>query len=779
MPGDYVSLVLETAQKRLATDRLGTLCTGDDWSPAHSSNVLIEPITKTAILLPAPRSATWQSNGTGVNARFNKANYTLTSSKWRNEGIDFYDDVYLVGTDPSGNPGEAVVTTSNIGRNCGVYLKWFAANSSSQEWIQLECGYGANPSAPETHPIALRVWSSGKVEVWRFNSYLGDIDISGNENPQQLANTFTDLLIIPYRRRELLLLSNRGGGGTMLFTDLDDIDDPTINAEMPFWWFVPSGLAKVQCAPLRFAESGYVCGIPSYFRQAPKVGATETNLLAVDDNGQDSDAFLVELDDINEPFVPDGTENAARIRVDLEGDSYRTPNLYAAHCAFEGELAETPAAEVALDDWLVKLSLDVSDSPSDSSITAELKNPEEITTAGVHGLLTISNRPYELRIVPADEEAEPVLIFTGRTEPVQFQDANSDTAKRVTLECRDHFKQLENYIFSDVVPLDGMNLIDAVRFILNTAGFENAQLDLEALDFVLPETANPSRGEWNCEIQTGDTAAEWIQRLHQDYMATWFYGWVPQADGFKFVLKSPEGLSDAAVCKLYCSLAEAIDDLGGEEGETEEELRARITSLLYRSYSEEILEPEANDIWVTGWNPHTQRPIQVHKQDAASIEPTTDVDERPDNWLGEIRKFGLFDSTLTTQAACERAANIIFERLTPHRVMAEFESDFLIKADGTPVWRGDVVTLGDKGDYRIKSVSAQFVTEPKTGDIKWRPTRYAAEKILTESQSTNQLAGKSLAEIINAHRLRAVTRSVIHKRSEHLTTARAGQIFVL
>lgn len=768
MPGDYLSLVLDTLQERLATDRLGTLVCGDDWGTRFRQNVYIDPVTKTAMLLPAPRSAAWNTTGTGDYARYQLSDYVLTSSKWVNDPILFASDYWLKGKDPSGNPGEGVRTVGNLPRNGGIYLAWYAANASQQDWIQMECGWSETPMVAESSPVSLRIYASGTAQVWRYGVYQGDIQISGSETAQQTANTFTDIIVMPYRRRELLVLSNRGGGGSILFEDLDpDAEDPEMIPELPFWWSVPSGLAKVQCAPLRFATGGYVTGIKSYFREAPRSGASETSLVACDENGGTVNGYLVQPEAPDTVFTPNGSDMVARVRIDMAGDGVHTPNVYGCHIAYEGELVNTPNAATIMDDWVVKLSLECSDSPSDNRLSAELKNPQEIIDAGVANFLTTSNRPFELRIEPAEGVEDPKVFFTGRTEPIHYRDAKDDTGRRVVLDCRDHWKAFEHYIFSDPVPLDGLNVIEAFRFLLNTAGFSDSYLDLEAVDFRLPDTSSPSKGDWNVLIEVGDSVADWLSRLHQDYMATWFMGWVPRADGFKFVLKSPEGLGSTPVYTLYCSYEEALLALGGEEAE--EDLRQRLPKLIYRQYSDEVLEPEANDIWVTGWSPSTKRPIQAHKADYASQDPTTPVHLRPENWLGEVRKFGLFDATITSQAALERAANILFDRLTPYRVIAEFTCDFLIKADGAPVWRGDVVTLDGLGDYRIKSISAQFVREPKTGEFCWRPTRYVAERLLTPNQSLTQLAGDSLQSVVDAHKLSATTKSLFMPRSLDLS----------
>lgn len=828
---------LDGPQRRIRTDRLGTTVNGEDLDVLRSSNVFVEPVGQSVMLMPAPLSAAWNTNGAGDNARLQKADYILTPAKWREESVDFVGDYYLLGADPSGNPGEAVVTSASQPVNGSMYLRWFAANSSAQDWVQLECGYGANPADGESHPLSFRVYASGKVEVWRYGTQVGQVNISGSNTSQQTANTFTDMLVIPgYRRREVLILSNRGHGGSVLLDDVSSTDlEPMVVPAVPFWWNVPEGLAKVQCAGVKFAASGYICGIPSYFREpVASDAAPGYDYVSADLNGGAADAYLVEVDNVGATFTPDDVKRSARVRVDLTGTGTRTPQLYGAHLEYLGVYTETPNALTDLSRFTTRMSMSISDSPSDSRVELTLKAPNELRSQGITNLTTVSNRPFGLllSLYELDESGDIIptvtlstALFSGRTEPAKVTHSNSDRGTRVEVEVRDGWKALENYRFSERVPLDGMTLKQAFLFLLASAGFSAEYCQIDDIDFELPRS---STQEWAVLIEVGDTAAEWLTRLHENYCATWFMGFRPAATVwsdeltawieplFKFVLRDDNPRTEADA-ELYCS-AEDWLSLAGDpptppehpgEDATDEELEAyeealaeyeaaldayekllakmhrEIPCRVFRSFRTSRLEPEANDIWCTGLDLVTRRPIQAHKADYASQDPTAPAHLRPTNWLGEVRKYGLFDSTITSQEALERAVTILYDRLTPTRVVAEFTCDMLIREDGAPIWRGDVVKLHGRGGedeterghnpslWRVKAVDAEFEREPSSGKIEWRPTRYVVEKMQQVDETTwrdtsASLAGSSLAEVVDAHRMRGVTKAVHRRGSEIL-----------
>lgn len=750
-----LSVIVDSSQTRILKDRLSTLVTGDDWSQRFGENVWIEPVTRSCLLLPLPYATEWATTGIGDYKRYTVADYTLTSSKWIDDALTGTSsapiDNYIKGIAADGDNSEVVTTKAKQPRNGAMYLSWYGANAGSDDQVQMECGWGT----PETAPISLRFYSGGKVDVYRFDEYQATYTINGaqqDQNPQQTANQFVSVTLHPFRRRELLIVSNRGGGAVHLFDDIDANDpDPEITPNMSFWWKVPSGLAKVSCAPCKFRSSGYICGTKSFFAAPPSASASLQTFTYSDANGGGTVASLCQPDDPTSTWTANDSDTITRVKIDLTGNGIRTPNLYGAICAYETITATTPYSPTILDAYLTKASLEVPDNACDLRWSIELKAPEALEAAGAIGIKTISNRPFSFTL-------GPITITNGVSEAPKLREGQNDGASRLSIDIRDKWKLCEHYLFTDPTPLDGLNLVDAFMLILNTAGIPSSLIELEPTTFTLPKSDAPSSDDgFAVLIKPGDTAADWLNRLHENYIATWFMGWVPTPYGWHFRLVSPETLGTTSIYTLYETVQDAIDASAALPDFSDH------VQHTYRSYDQQTLEPECNDVWVIGRDLRTGKPLIGHKADTASQDPTIAVSLRPDNWLGEVRKYGLYDGSICSEDAVNQAVDILFNRLTIPRLIAEFTSDFLIKADGTPVWRGDVITLDGRGDYRIRSISTEFVREPDNSPVSafWRPTKYTAELLNETPQGLHSLYGLSLTQILASHDLRKLTRSVV------------------
>jgi hypothetical protein len=139
------------------------------------------------------------------------------------------------------------------------------------------------------------------------------------------------------------------------------------------------------------------------------------------------------------------------------------------------------------------------------------------------------------------------------------------------------------------------------------------------------------------------------------------------------------------------------------------------------------MAPIANDVRVTGFDVRRQKPIQAYKVDTASMDPTTMPDSRPANWLGCRRRYAVVDPGITTQAALNAATDLIFSRLSKAPVIAQMESDFLIRdSNGLPLWRGAPIAIHGRGKWRINTFGCDFVRE--LSSWQWRNGTYTVEQ---------------------------------------------------
>jgi len=326
-------------------------------------------------------------------------------------------------------------------------------------------------------------------------------------------------------------------------------------------------------------------------------------------------------------------------------------------------------------------------------------NPAAIEAAGAFALRTIGNRPISVLL-------GSYQIFSGRTMEPDADTAPSDETEVLLLDCRDGWAKIEKTLISDPEPFDGMYLHTAIQRLLHIAGFVAGDWEIETVDYQLPSVPAASKGEWSLLPEVGDTVAQWIQRLHEEFARKFFYGFTPTLTGVKFYFVSPEFLTNTANATVYLS----NDDQPVPGGETLAQQRNRYR-LWATAFKERVAPPEANDIYVVGRDPRTELPIVHHYRDTASANATTAVASRPANWIGELRQYAWVDPALTTDGDVAWVLSTLIDVVTPVRRFAEWECQMLIGNSGLPIWRGDVVRVQSKGLYRVKSFRGTFDLE--------------------------------------------------------------------
>lgn len=722
-----LSISVDVAEPRIHLDRQAVLIDGRDWALRYSAGVGVDKLTFTGMLLPVYYTAGWQTSGAGPYERFSLSSYALTTpAKWvQFPRRPFSEDYWL----HSLNVNETVRTYESFPKNQPIVLCWVAYNIGNEEFVQIECGWGEGTSAD----VRLRFWSSGTVEVWRNGVRLQDASITKEDfypttlGPQgqdtgassrMLAQDTVDVLLIPCRRRELLIQANTGGACNILFDDIDDNDDnPTIVGAGRFWWYVPSGQATVQCAKMHFSTIGYLLSGVRRLRFAPATGSSPTITTYFDPPGFGSGtaaAQLVEADG-STAFVANGVKDSCRVRLNMTGDGSSSYFVYGASATFDPVMQNTANSPTVLDDYLLTASLSVGDSPSDARMDLTLGAPVALEAFGASRISRVGNRSILVSI-------GSIAIINGRSGSPKWSESTSDLTRRLMLEVRDRWKVYENYRIKEPIPIGGMYLSDAIKHFAKMPGFLEADMDVPFIDFKLPTVGQESQGEWGLIPEVADTPADWLMKLWETFAKTYFMGWVPTATGPVFRFRSPVNMGITPAATLYGTEADAVSVGGYSEFNHRKHV--------FRSFDETTLECEANSIEVVGRRPRTGLPILARYVDTDSTNVTLSPAARPDNWLGEPREYGLVEPrVITTQAAANYALGILALRLTEARRPAEWECEFQFHADGSPVWRGDVVTLYGYGRYRVLTLSGDFEVEHEPASVydfhdTIRPFRY-------------------------------------------------------
>jgi len=287
----------------------------------------------------------------------------------------------------------------------------------------------------------------------------------------------------------------------------------------------------------------------------------------------------------------------------------------------------------------------------------------------------------------------------------------------VTIECQDRWKGLEKYSIREQHPLDGMKLKAAIEYLAGMPGYALADMDVEDFDFTIEPEGDRAKDQFTVMLGEGDSPAKWLLELQTNYCADAFMGWVPTATGAKFKVRSLDTLN-AAVPEvwIYSNQTDAVT-IGSYPYGTPQ--------AVYRSFHEEYFEPEANEVIIYWEEYKTGHQDRVIARDYGSRDPAVAVASRPDNWLGEPRFYGIFEPKLiVNKRMAEWACRKQIKLLSTNTRIAEFDTQMILKPDGTPLWRGDTVCIHPKGVYRIHTLKTDFVTD--AASMIWRPTHYTA-----------------------------------------------------
>lgn len=764
-----LSILLDPVQTRLKSDGMSVLVSGRDWSPTNWQDVWVDPITNTCMLRPACFYPEWSASNSGIYSKYGLGDFTLIPSVgW---GIHNPDSGggFMQFLSPSGNTsGLQGIGTTTQAVNQPMVIEWFSQPTTNSPYAIFECGWSATGDG--TSGVSLRFFADGRAEVWKSDLMVGTYSIGGNRpdyfnshfsvatqfgggaTPQAPKVGYVQTVLIPSRDRELLVVSSMGGGFSHIFDDLaEGIAGLTITDSAPFWFYVPSpAQANLRIAQLQYASSGYICGIPSTWRNAPPLNSTEdpsTGINAQIQVFQSLTGVGLVSGEVMNPGNPPTTNTPpdlpVQLQLNLSGGPSTTPFVYGARASYPSVVASTTSGDgepLELLPYTHGFHLNVSDTIGGTRATIGLMQPSAIESAGGLAITTQCHRPVQVSY-------EHGMILDGICEPPCWTDGygfDSDGYDRnqyIEFEARDLWKLVEEYIFSDPIPLDGMSLAAAYSLVATSIGIPASTIYVSpsASSFYLCNAGSASGGDWNVLVDVGDKGSEWLDRLHQTYAATWFHGFRPNAtnpsDPPILSLIDPSdttpgySLPGTASAVLYRSIPEVLAaDISGVTP-------TNAYRFVYRRYKTQILEPETNDIWVTGCDPRTQKPILVHLQTSAmqtDAYPTVAPADRSANWLGFLRKYGWVDPTLTTEAACEYVANILASRLPFAREIVEFECEYQ-----PGLWRGDLITL-DRGignpavTVRIKTFSGSFEHVATFGDSDspdalWRPCRYVGE----------------------------------------------------
>lgn len=786
-----LSIEVDHLQPRLRHDALSYVTTGyghgetvtdrpvRGYSTYHRSQTAgeddtwVDPITGTLMLMPLPLLEAWQNNSAGDFARLAKTDLALvTGSNWLEHNVTGLASRFIHGRSSTLN--EPIRTNATYGANRALYLtcKAVAAEGEERPLIQVgwdytnrngqNLGLAYNPAKS----VYVQVYTSSRVEVYLDGQFQGEGSLvpPGSSVQKSVNDEWLRLLLIPMRDG-ILIYSTNGGGYFWTRPDLEPgQNDAVITPAADVWWYA-FGAPTVELAPLKYRRSGYRCSLAARWSRAPRVGAPEAHYIyGMTPSGTSTSASFVTLTDANTQFVPDGNTTACRVKFALSGDGDSTPFVWAAQSAFVHEIVDTDDSEERdITAYVQRAEFDVPETGEVSARLVVTRLHDMAEAEEKPALLeTMSNRPIRMRIPGSARLLDGVILDRPRIRRSAV--LNADT---VEISAGGLYTMLKRFRFRDPIPLDGATVSDALAYIANRAGIPDDRLDIEEFDVVIGEFVRPSKGHFHAVINAGDTAADWFERLMNEYLPDCHWCEGPGDDGVvRLMVWSPENIKSPVVpYRIFDKTEDAIDYLTGL-GFEGEELARELPRRVYRTVDERGFPPECNSVWVQGLDRRTQRPIVVYRDYLEAQNPTVPPSERVPEWSGDQHLYGVIATALATEEQCANACERLFRRLVYGRDLMEIEIDMMIDPESNvPLWTGWEIEVQRarqdflEGDdplvekWTIKRFGGEFVKEVDGdgGELIVRPFRYVIERQRENVETSRGLGhttpGESLAEM--------------------------------
>jgi hypothetical protein len=548
-------------------------------------------------------------------------------------------------------------------------------------------------------------------------------------------------MMIPARRRELIVATSNGTHFSHVFEDLSPALNNVIVPAAAFSWLVPSGQATVQLAKCAFETSGYVLSQIKSLRYPPPTGATFSGTFAGDPIGVGANTYVgsvVKAD--GTAYTPNGVIKDVRAKVALTGPGTGTFGLYTVEMLYDAAVGATYDGTVDVTQYIQSLSLAVDeDGKATCTIGAIAKS---LIDAGVQKPNVTSDRPVRIAL---GDNATPTQtyqdIFRGTLQPPKIQFLDRDTTASWATYVYTGVDRSGDFELAWIVesyPYDGITAGNAILDLMKIAGYDDAVSPYFGGDFPdqeLPYTTNISKGQYSLAPDYGDNVKSYLDKIKQEYYATWITGWMPTASGYFYQWLNVNAASTASTMTLYQSIANATT------AGVAEELRPQRVIRSLNSYNE---EPECTQVTVIGQDPNTGIFIPYTQINAAAEIANTAPASRPRSWRGRPVCYQYRDPALNTLDAVTAACLMLYTRLTTGRTIIEFDATLLVyNVSNRPVWLGDVIKLMDTdgtsvlGNYRIIAIpQIEFVQENTPGSSTLFNVRRASYRAVYVSAGT-------------------------------------------
>jgi hypothetical protein len=797
-----LELFVDTPQQRVSAPSVSVLCDARDWDPALSTNVFFDGITGTVFLMPGALEPDWYTSNTGIYTKIAPSYFTLSPTytagpppNWQTPSVNSDGAQWL--KFPDNTSGCTAITSSPVG-SINQAMVWEFANVPTTGGQQIigDGGYGA--SGDYTTGISFRWYTNNKVDVWQAGTLLGQYSLSGQiqaygqtdgQQPSQSNPPFVQFIVIPCRERELLILSNTGGGVSVVLESIPEGTlDATITPAAPVWFAFPAGTdGQCRMAFCQFEPTGNAVSKRGFFSYDPTGSPPGSFQSYIDGSSPGTTSSTMTIaDGLNPSTAYTNNTNGVCLNLALTGDGTYSPEAYGARGYTLPQYEDTWSGEAAFDisDYILSATLDVNDSISGSELRVKLRDPRAIIAEGAAsyggagaGIHFQTDRAWQfwvdgVQIIEGMNErpkySMKARIQTGaETSPGEMtygDQTDTNRCETVEIVIRDLMRMADNHIFLNVIPLDGLSVTDAFTAVFDDIGLTNSvggrgpDCSAGLSTTYISQAGNPTK-HFNTQIESGDKGSMWIDRLIKTYCANYTFGLTPMNGWSQPYVLAQADLPSTPAVTLYDSAATAIADSATPD-----------PTNLFRFCDFQMMEPEANDVYVQGYDFRTMRPILVHQLDSVNSDPTVAPDARTPAWRGQPLSYCWLDDSIGDMDTAEYAEGLIYARISVARGLVEIECDFQ-----SPLYRGNLLKLQflpgggipspSTGEFttpavcRVRTASVNFIqTGADGGSISWSPTRYVLD--FSTAATMLNAHGTDLVQIARDWSLRALSKNV-------------------
>jgi hypothetical protein len=710
------------------------------------SQVYKDPITNVVMLAPLHTTPEFSTTFSGNYARMGAGDITYNATYWQILNNSLAGDIYFQGkwnmASPPAQQDITLNTTAALSANTPMFISMHTPISNSSNHLELlRICYGVYANANRTEFVFMK---DGSCYVYRGKDATTGAPIcvgfyneqndgtpnttnnKGETKSKDQSNGYLNVTIMPIKDREILVHTNTGLGFSHTCTDLTDgVYNQTILSADKLYVWTPNTGATIQLYKIRYKTSGTFYGSQVKFAYPPPVGATFTSKSYYSAAGIVVGASATGTYDLVNPnfttFVPNGTNQDVKIRVNLTGDGNGSLAVEATDVYYDATALTTSNSPIDITTALTSLTISTEENgPATIRFTTRRK---KIVDLAVPNYNINTDRPIEVKI-------GSVSIFRGVLEApkITYEEADLiNSASLLEYNGQDRTADFNTMMMYAAVPYDNNTFDTIIKDLGLQCGYAASNFNISTSTFVVPKSPEIAKSKYNFIPEFGDTVGKKIDDLHSTYAITFKKGWFPSSTGYKYNFLDPSTLSTTPKITIYPSITDAAAALVPN---------ALIHNRYYYEFNVKYESPEATAVSVLGVTPGKNQLIISRQRDSAAETPGTAPASRPRNWAGKPIDFIYTDPSITNQTAADQAKNALYSRLTQGRILAELRGPLYVdNVTNVPLWITDVIrvynpNMSSYSDYRIISIpEIRFDLEKQTEVLDVRSATYNLEKV--------------------------------------------------